>query len=192
MKKNIYSKFISTSKKKKVKNPSLVVLMGLPLTGKTYVANLLEKRFNFVKVSGENITYGLFKKTACTAKQYEKVYKIARLLSFSLFKNGFNTVYDGTNLKKEYREQIYRATDNIEARRLLLWVKAKPKIIFERMKSMKTSYKDRDNIRSRITEKKFEAFKKQLEPPTREQIKTYSIYNNEEADLCKQLKKILK
>lgn len=177
---------------KKVKNPTLIILMGLPATGKSFLANLLEEKFNFVKVSGENITYQLFKKTACTVKQYERVYKIARLLTAKFLKNGYNVVFDGTNLKKKYRKQIYEVTNNIQVRRFLLWVKARPKIIFERIKKMNINYKNQNNIRSRITVKKFDAFKKQLEPPTRREIKTYIINNNGNSDICKQLKKILK
>ncbi|EKE06220.1 MAG: hypothetical protein ACD_19C00042G0001 [uncultured bacterium] len=61
--KTLFIKAQKTIKKgTKSKSPRLVVLMGLPGSGKSYVSNYLHEKHGFTVLSGENITFALFDK----------------------------------------------------------------------------------------------------------------------------------
>ena len=45
-----------------------IILMGLPWSGKSYVAHYLNKKYGFTLLSGENITQALFGTEKCWKK----------------------------------------------------------------------------------------------------------------------------
>lgn len=84
----------------------LIILMGLPGSGKSYVAAQLVTQ-GFVVVSGEQLADIIFGTEQLNAHEHEQIYAVVRQLARELLADGKNVVIDGTNLRREYREQIY-------------------------------------------------------------------------------------
>jgi len=150
-----------------------VILIGLPGTGKSYISQYLHKRYHFTILSGENITYSIFKTEKCTASQYKEAYEILRFLMVDLLKQKYNVVIDGTNLKYEFRRQIYESIGNL-AEIILIYLYIDDATALRRANSRKKDYSNLKAISSGCSPETFAAFKSQLELP-RENEKCYKL-----------------
>jgi predicted kinase len=153
----------SIKKGKKTKTPRLVILMGLPGCGKSYVASYLYEKYGFTILSGENITYALFGTEKCANDEYALAYKTLRQLAAKLLADGYSVVIDGTNLKYAFRQQIY--DEVICDSTTLIYLKIDDKTALNRITQRGLNYQDKKNIKSSISQETFNNFKKQLEEP---------------------------
>jgi predicted kinase len=143
--------------------PRLVVLMGLPGSGKSYVSSYLHDKYGFTILSGENITFALFSTEKCSADEYALVYKTLRQLAIKLLADGYSVVIDGTNLKYAFRRQIY---DEVNCNSTtLVYLKVDDKTALNRISQRGVNFEDMKNIKSSISKEVFDNFKKQLEEP---------------------------
>jgi len=152
------------TKGKKSANPKLIVLMGLPGTGKSYVADYLNRKYGFTILSGENFTFALFGTGKHSADKYILAYNVLRELSRRLIKQGYSIVIDGTNLKFIYRQQIYKDV-GLKFKTLLFYLFVDDKIALERTKRRGENYNSLQNIKSSCSVGTFNKFKEQLEEP---------------------------
>jgi len=158
------SKAEKTIKKgNKSKSPKLIVLMGLPGSGKSYVSNYLHEKYEFTVLSGENITFAIFNKVDCTGAEYSLAYDILRKLATKLISQGRSVVIDGTNLKYIFRQQIYDEVNCSST--TLLYLKIDDKTALNRISHRGVDFNDSKNIKSQITPESFDKFKNQLEEP---------------------------
>jgi predicted kinase len=87
--------------------PTLIILMGLPGSGKSYVSDYIRQKYGYTTLSGEEITTQLFGTEKVSGKKYTQVYKRIRQKASELLSQGKSVVIDGTNLKQIFRQQIY-------------------------------------------------------------------------------------
>ena len=161
---NLLSKAEKTIKKgTKSKSPKLIVLMGLPGSGKSYVSNYLHEKYGLTVLSGENITFALFNKVNCTGVEYSLAYDILLQLTTELISQGYSIVIDGTNLKFIYRQQIYNDVSCPDT--TLLYLKVDYKTALNRISQRGVDFDDSKNIKSSISPDIFNKFKNQLEEP---------------------------
>ncbi len=163
--------------KYKSSEPLLIVLMGLPGTGKSYLSNYLNKRYSFTILSGENVTYSIFGTEKCSGSQYKEAYEILRYLAVELLKKKHNIVIDGTNLKYEFRKQIYKSVDNL-SKTILIYLFTDDAIALKRTNSRGENYNNSKMILSKCSPKTFKIFKEQLELPHKNEI-YYRIKSND-------------
>ncbi|MDD3756401.1 MAG: ATP-binding protein [Bacteroidales bacterium] len=150
----------------KSSEPLLITLMGLPGTGKSYLSDYLNKKYSFTILSGENITHSIFGTEKCSGSQYKEAYEILRYLAVELLKDGNNIVIDGTNLKHEFRKQIYEDVNNI-SKNILIYLFTSDATALKRANSRGEDYINPKMIMSKCSPETFEIFKKQLEPPNK-------------------------
>jgi len=81
-------------------NPTLIILMGLPGSGKSYVSEYIHKKYGFIVLSGEEITTQMFGTEKVSGSQYADVYKVIRQKASELLSQEESVVIDGTNLKQ--------------------------------------------------------------------------------------------
>ena len=166
--------------------PHLIVLMGLPGSGKSYVSGHLHNKYDYTILSSENITFSLFGTEKVTGSGYTFANKILRQLSIDLIKEGYTVVIDGTNLKYEYRKQIYEEV-NIKSV-ILIYIVIEDLIAIDRITQRGEDSSDQTNIKSVISQKTFDNFKNQLEEPL-ENEKYFKI--NSDKDLLIRVDKII-
>ncbi|MFA6518885.1 MAG: ATP-binding protein [Candidatus Shapirobacteria bacterium] len=143
--------------------PRLIILMGLPGSGKSYVSSYLHDKHGFTILSGENITFALFGKVDCTGSEYSLAYDILRQLAIKLISQGYSVVIDGTNLKYIFRQQIY---DDVNCpNTTLLFLKVDDKTALNRISQRGIDYQNEKDIRSSISTEVFKKFKSQTEEP---------------------------
>ena len=145
-------------------DPQLVILMGLPGSGKSYSSKYLNEKYGFTILSGENITVAIFGTDKCGGAEYAQAYKILRQLANKLILEGYSIVIDGTNLKRVFREQI---TKEVKCDRIkLIYLKTDDTTAIDRVTSRGIDLNDQKDIKSSITKEKFNSFKDQLEEPS--------------------------
>lgn len=153
----------SIKKGKITTTPKLIVLMGLPGSGKSYVSSYLNEKHGYTVLSGENITCAIFGTEKCSGSEYALAYKTLRELAIKLLKQGYSVVIDGTNLKHVFRKQIY---DEIAySPTILLYLKTDDKTALERISNRGVDYENKKDIKSSISLDTFNSFKSQLEEP---------------------------
>lgn len=147
----------------KTSQPKLIILMGLPGSGKSYASGYLHDKYGFTILSGENITFALYSTEKCSGDEYILAYKTLRQLAVKLLADGYSVVIDGTNLKYAFRQQIY---DEVKCNSTsLLYLKVDDKTALNRISQRGTNFKDTKNIKSSISKEVFDNFKTQLEEP---------------------------
>ena len=161
----------------KSQKPLLIILMGLPGTGKSYVSKYLNQYYSFTVLSGENITYSIFGTEKCVGSQYKEAYEILRFLAVDLLKQKHSVVIDGTNLKYEFRKQIYQSI-GVLARVILIYLYIDDTTALKRANSRKEDYGDSKAISSKCSSETFAAFKDQLELPQKDE-KCYQLKSDE-------------
>jgi len=153
----------------KSSKPLSIILMGLPGTGKSYLANYLNKKYSFTILSGENITYSIFGTEKCSGNQYGEAYKTLHYLAVDLLKNKYNIVIDGTNLKYEFRKQIYKSINNL-SKNILIYLYIDDALALRRANSRGEDYNNSKMILSKCSPETFKVFKKQLELPRKNEM----------------------
>lgn len=135
-----------------VKGQRLVILMGLPGSGKSYVSDYLHLKYGFLILSGEEITTQLFGTEKVSGKQYVQVYKIIRQKASKLLSQGKSVVIDGTNLKQLFRQQIYDEVKCDSTR--LIYLKTDDKTALNRIlkRNNSCSVKTYNNFKNQIEE----------------------------------------
>ncbi|MCX6812581.1 MAG: ATP-binding protein [Candidatus Berkelbacteria bacterium] len=154
-----YGKFKSSE-------PLLIVLMGLPGTGKSYLSDYLNKKYSFTILSGENITYSIFGTEKCSGSQFKEAYEILHYLAVELLKKKNNIVIDGTNLKYEFRRQIYKTANNL-SKKVLIYLYTSDATALKRANSRGEDYNDSKMILSKCSPETFQEFTRQLESPNK-------------------------
>lgn len=167
----------SINKGNLTKTPKLVVLMGLPGSGKSYVSSYLHNKYGFTILSGENITFALFGTEKCSGSDYVLAYKTLRQLAVKLLTEGYSVLIDGTNLKYVFRKQIY---DDVKHEpTVLIYLKVDDKTAFNRVLQRGVDYQNGKDIKSSISKETFDNFKGQLEEPLPDE-KAYVIASDDQ------------
>jgi len=136
--------------------PKLIILMGLPGAGKSYLSKYLKKKYQAKILSGEDMAIKMFGTSKCQAKEYKLVYQEIRQQAKDLLNQGFTVVIDGTNLKYQYRKEIYEEV--VWKQTILIYLPIDDKTALERLEK-----------RGGCDKKTFYEFKKQLEEPQKEE-----------------------
>jgi hypothetical protein len=115
--------------------PVLVVVSGLPGTGKTYCCRKLAERLPSVTLESDALRRVLFQAPDYGFAESARLFKAIRELSERLLKRGISIIMDATNLQERYREYFYSIADRLEARLVLVRVKAPLSLVRERLRT---------------------------------------------------------
>ncbi len=118
-----------------VAQPALIVVSGLPGTGKSYFCARLAERLPFVILESDAL-----RKILCPAPTYSlaessRLFQAIHYLIEVLLRKGIPLILDATNLSERYRECLYRIADNLGARLVLVRVEAPPGVVYERLRA---------------------------------------------------------
>lgn len=92
-------------------DPILVMLTGLPGTGKSHLARSLAQVLPFVIVESDRVRKTLFPDAEYSGEESHWVHRTCHAVMEQLLKKGVRVIYDATNLHERHREQVYRLAD---------------------------------------------------------------------------------
>jgi len=117
-----------------VAQPCLVVVSGLPGTGKSHFSSQLVRRWPFLILESDALRKTLYPAPSYSQPENSSLFRAVHLLVERLLKRGVPLILDATNLSERYREHLYGIADRLDARLVLVRVEAPPEIVRERLK----------------------------------------------------------
>lgn len=89
-----------------VARPFLVMLSGLPGTGKSHFARRLSRRLPLVVVGSDRARKALIPEPEYTREEHLRVFSACHLVIEGLLIQGFTVVFDATNLTEGFRQPL--------------------------------------------------------------------------------------
>lgn len=112
---------------------SLLMMVGLPGTGKSSVVEKLQKRVSCVVVSTDNIRLLMRNKPTYTAAEMMLVYEVCYSIIEARLKQGQRVVFDASNYLSARREYLKKVAQRAGAPVAVCYVQAGQDVIRERL-----------------------------------------------------------
>jgi predicted kinase len=128
-----------------VANPVLVVVSGLPGTGKSYFCRELAKRLPCVIVESDALRKLLFPSPGYSALESQRLFAACHRLIEELVSAGITSVLDATNLVEHHRERLYHIADRLRAKLIIVQVEAPPEVAQKRLQGRSESADPEEN-----------------------------------------------
>ena len=125
--------------------PVLIMLCGLPATGKSYLARRLVERVPFVIVETDFVRKTLFPTPTYSAQESGLVHRVCHALMEKLLRRGARVIFDATNLAELHREKVYRLARSAAANLVIVQTVAPEAVVRERLEKRKVA-RDSDDI----------------------------------------------
>jgi predicted kinase len=118
-----------------VAKPVLVVISGLPGTGKSYFSKRLAERMPFLVLESDTLRKLLFITPNYNSQESSQLFQTIHLLLRELLKKGIPIILDATNLSERFREHLYGIVDRLDVKLILVRVEAPPGVVYQRLQS---------------------------------------------------------
>jgi predicted kinase len=160
---------------RKSKRPALVIMIGLPGSGKSHLAREIKRRFPAVILDSDAMRQVLFAQPKHTKAEHGRLFPAIHLLIARLLERGVSVIVDATNLKEPNRKPYYKLAEEKGARVLLVRTWAPRPVIRQRLNLRDAGANDAD--RSTAT---LEVFEKMLADVERIPRKHISVNTSKE------------
>lgn len=118
-----------------VAEPALIIISGLPGTGKSYLSKRLAERVRFLVLESDALRKTLFSQPSYSFPESTQLFRTIHRLLRGLLGKGIPVILDATNLSDRFREQLYSIADQLNARLILVRVDAPPEVVYRRLES---------------------------------------------------------
>lgn len=125
--------------------PTLIVVSGLPGTGKSYYCRRLAERLPFLVLESDALRKHLFTAPTHSASESAHLFRTVHYLIEGLLRKGIPVILDATNLSERHRERLYNIAERLKARLILVRVEAPPELVQERLKARLKQRRREDN-----------------------------------------------
>jgi predicted kinase len=116
-----------------VASPALVVVSGLPGTGKTYFSKKLSDRLLFVTLESDVLRRILNPIPDHSKSESARLFSAIHLICERLLKEGRSVIVDATNLTEKHRQYFYDISDRLGVKLILVHVEAPASIVKDRL-----------------------------------------------------------
>ena len=116
-----------------VAKPALVVVSGLPGTGKSYFCRRLAERTPVVILESDALRKVLFSSPGYSSEENARLFQTIHRLVAGLLTKGTTLVLDATNLEEYHREQLYHIAEQTGARLIVVQICAPPELVWQRL-----------------------------------------------------------
>lgn len=113
--------------------PPLIVVSGLPGTGKSFFCRKLVERLSFLILTSDTLRKILFPSPHYKESENKRLFFACHVLIEELLRRGIPVIFDATNLLEHHREYLYRAAERAGAKLILVWIEAPPEVVRQRL-----------------------------------------------------------
>jgi predicted kinase len=118
-----------------VAEPVLIIISGLPGTGKSYLSKRLAERMPFLVLESDALRKILFSKPSYTSRESAQLFRAIHQLLWELLNKGIPVILDATNLSERFREKLYSIADRLRVKLILVRVEAPPQVVHQRLEN---------------------------------------------------------
>ena len=116
-----------------VAKPALIIVSGLPGTGKSYFSRKLAERLASVIVESDALRKRLFPTPTYSAEESHRLFCACHRLIEEFLDSGISVILDATNLVEHHREPLYRIAQRLQAKLILVQVEAPRELVRQRL-----------------------------------------------------------
>jgi hypothetical protein len=116
-----------------VVHPVLIIVSGLPGTGKSYFSRKLAGQLPSVIVESDALRKKLFPVPAYSAEESQRLFAACYRLIEELLNSSISVILDATNLVEYHREFLYRIAERLEVKLIIVWVQAPKELVRQRL-----------------------------------------------------------
>jgi len=113
--------------------PPLIVVSGLPGTGKSFFCRKLTERLPFLILASDTLRKILFPSPQYKESENKRLFSACHVLIEELLSKGIPVIFDATNLLEHHREYLYRAAGRARTKLILIWVEAPTEMVRQRL-----------------------------------------------------------
>jgi len=113
--------------------PPLVVVSGLPGTGKSFFCRKLAERLPFVILASDALRRTLFPAPLYDDAESKQLFRASHALIDELLRKGIPVIFDATNLLERHREYLYHIAEKVGAKLILVSIEAPPEVVRQRL-----------------------------------------------------------
>jgi len=118
-----------------VAEPTLIIVSGLPGTGKSYLSRRLAEKVRFLVLESDVLRKMLFSPPSYSSQESARLFRTIHRLLRELLSKGIPVILDATNLSERFREQLYSIADRLHVRLILVRVEAPPEVVYWRLEN---------------------------------------------------------
>jgi hypothetical protein len=116
-----------------VASPALIVVSGLPGTGKSHFCRKLAERIDLVILESDSLRRQLFPTPSYSKEESTELFRACHRLIEELLRKGISIALDATNLEEHNREPLYHIADQSGARLIIVRMEAPPEVVQQRL-----------------------------------------------------------
>ena len=113
--------------------PPLILVSGLPGTGKSFFCRKLAERLSFFILASDTLRKILYPSSQYKEIENKRLFSACHVLIEELLRKGIPVIFDATNLLEHHREYLYRAAERTESKLILVWVEAPTELVRKRL-----------------------------------------------------------
>jgi predicted kinase len=118
-----------------VADPALIVVSGLPGTGKSHFCRKLAERMDLVILESDSMRKQLFSSPTYVKEESTQLFRACHGLVEELLKRGIDVALDATNLEEHNRQRLYHIADQTGARLIIVRMEAPPEVVRQRLEA---------------------------------------------------------
>ena len=116
-----------------VAHPALIIVSGLPGTGKSYFCRKLGEKIDLVILESDSLRRRLFPAPSYSKEESTQLFRACHGLVEELLRKGVSVALDATNLEEHNREQLYHIADQSGVRLVVVRMEAPVEVVQERL-----------------------------------------------------------
>lgn len=146
------------------------MFVGLPGSGKSYLARQMSKELGIAHISSERIRYELFENPSFTKEEDGVVKNICMLMAEQFLAAGLSAVYDASINRLADRRQLRDFARSHSATPLLIWQQIDTSSSFARSRSRNPKNSPDDKYVGSLSKEMYEGLAKTLQIPKNEEV----------------------